>query len=330
MAYNPNLRHVWKLTPFQPLSWLGDLTRRVRGDYSQDTDLTANVLRGVDTLSESMLGKYAGTNLTGQEQAVMQFNADEAQKNRDFQERMSSTTYQRTVQDMKLAGLNPALLLTGASGVSTPSGSTASASPASGGSLSDILSLIMLPLQMQQLQANIDNINANTRNTNARTMTEEQEAQLKALMVQYYPKATDAQIGEMVANMHSAYASAAKLENDADLIKSQEEAQKITNDYLPKKYEAELLKLGNESAKLDEEAKLTHVRKLFEEVQYQFARDNHFLMSQSDSLMVCTYIASLLGLDTKTLSNFIQNDVPRIVRQTVEDSHLGTPGGPHK
>lgn len=84
------------------------------------------------------------------------FNAEEAEKARLFEERMSNTAYQRAIADMKTAGINPIVGLgLSNNGASVPSGSSASSvssrsSAANGGSrsssgmnvISSVLSLL--------------------------------------------------------------------------------------------------------------------------------------------------------------------------------------------
>lgn len=64
--------------------------------------------------------------------AAMNYNSAEALKDREFQERMSSTAYQRAVEDMKKAGINPILAYANG-GASTPGGSGATITGASMG-----------------------------------------------------------------------------------------------------------------------------------------------------------------------------------------------------
>lgn len=76
-----------------------------------------------------------------------------------FQERMSSTSHQREVRDLRAAGINPALTV-GGGGASTPSGGQANISDAVGPGVSSALQATLLRKQLQVMGADYADKNA--------------------------------------------------------------------------------------------------------------------------------------------------------------------------
>lgn len=82
-------------------------------------------------LNKNLMGYQGGFNQEMMREA-MAYNSAEAQANRDWQEHMSNTAYQRAVKDMKAAGINPILAAMNG-GASTPGGGAGTIGAASMG-----------------------------------------------------------------------------------------------------------------------------------------------------------------------------------------------------
>lgn len=149
-----------------------------------------------DLGNQNMLGnlvaKFTGSRLTDAEQQANAFTAQREDLAWQRQLDAANTQYQRQVEDMKAAGLNP-MLAAGGSGAVVPSASSSGSVSPSGASL-NLGSLLSVLLESKLLPAKLANLEADTAKKSA-------EASETSQQVDFFDRVKDLRAeGERLSN----------------------------------------------------------------------------------------------------------------------------------
>lgn len=145
---------------------IGDSAKHTAEIIYHPTEAIGRLINDVTGVTTSAK-QQAEANKQLQEMA-QNYNAEQAQIERDWQENMSNTAQQRAVEDAKKAGVNP-VLMAGA-GASSGSGAVATSPGGSTGAgvgsnpIQSIAELIKAVNNTAKTNAEVDNINQDTKN----------------------------------------------------------------------------------------------------------------------------------------------------------------------
>lgn len=161
--------------------------------------------------------------------AAQEFNVSQAQAQMDFQERMSGTQYQRQVADMQAAGVNPAMAMGGITGASA-AGAMAQSTPASGSAasgsgqlqgLSDLLQFAKLKKELELMDKEGDKTESETERNRADALATMRQAAWTDRLNQAQLDEVASRIGVNTSKVDAQqYENALRIAQTAEIVKN--------------------------------------------------------------------------------------------------------------